>query len=269
MPQGLRSMNTPAWALMGLMAGFLFLASLAHAGAPSPAAATHPTVVDRAPSWASLNVAQQQALMPMKRDWASIDPNRKQKWLEVAAKFPSMPADERERVQARMAEWARLTPNERAGARLQFRDTRRLPADERQARWQAYQALTPEERSKLAQRAKPVAKAASAGEAATKPRNMADAALAASAANRKRNLVTPTLATGPTRAVAPAVLQARPGATTSTISTRSTPPSHHQPGLPKIAATRDFVDPATLLPRKGPQGAAVRAAASADPTQQP
>jgi hypothetical protein len=250
---------------MGLLAGVLLSLSPAHAATPAPAAPS--AVIDRAPSWASLTVAQQQALLPLQRDWASIEPNRKQKWIELAAKFPTMPADERLRVQARMADWARLTPNERAGARLQFQETRRLPAEERQERWQAYQALTPEERSNLAQRAKPPTVKAPTGvpEGAAKPRPAADAT---GAANRKLNIVTPTLATT-SRSVAPAVVQARPGATTTTMSIRSAPPPHHQPGLPKIAATPGFVDPATLLPRKGPQGAAVRAAASADPAEQP
>jgi hypothetical protein len=37
---------------------------------------------------------------------------------------------------------------------------------------------------------------------------------------------------------------------------RAQPPAHQQTGLPKIAATPGFVDPVTLLPRRGPQGAA-------------
>jgi hypothetical protein len=217
---------------------------------------------DRSPSWASLTPAQQQALAPLQRDWASIDTNRKQKWLEVATHFPAMPADERARVQQRMAEWARLTPAERANARLQFQEARRLPAEERQARWQAYQALPDDERKKLAQSAKPAAKAASAADSAQKAR------AAAEPNNAKRNMVVPATNT-PGRTVAPTVVQAKPGATTTTMSTRVAPPPHHQAGLPKIAATPGFVDPATLLPRRGPQGAAVRAAASADPSQQP
>lgn len=266
MQQGLRSTNLAACALIGAVVGGLLLCSLSPvAYAASPASAAPAAVVDRKPSWASLTVAQQQALLPLQRDWASIEPNRKQKWIVVASKFSAMPADERLRVQTRMADWARLTPNERAGARLQFQETRRVPAEERQERWQAYQALTAEERSTLAQRAKPVAKAASGAENAAQARTVADAA---SAGARKPNLVTPTVATT-TRSVAPAVVQARPGATTTTMSTRIAPPLHHQLGLPKIAATPGFVDPATLLPRKGPQGAAVRAAVSADPAEQP
>lgn len=183
---------------------------------------------DHRPSWASLTPEQQQALAPLKRDWSLIETNRKQKWLEVAARLPKMPADERARVQARMNEWAQMTPSERGRARQQFQEASQLSAEERQARWQAYQALPADEKHQLVQRAKPGGKVPVAADP-----------------------------------------KAKPGATTTTLTTRATPPPHHQPGLPKIAATPGSVDPATLLPKRGPQGAAVRAATSSDPTRQP
>jgi hypothetical protein len=217
------------------------------------------------PTWASLSPAQQQALAPLQKDWPQIEPNRKQKWLEMSARFPSMPADERQRVQARMAEWARLTPAERANARLHFQEARQVPAEERQARWEAYQALPEEERRKLALHAKPASQPASAAASATRPRLFG----ASEPAAGKRPAGAAPLATTATRPVAPIVVQAKPGATTTTLSTKAPTPSHSQPGTPKIAATPGYVDPTTLLPRRGPQGAAVRAAASADPAGQP
>lgn len=210
------------------------------------------------PSWPALSPAQQQALAPLRRDWSSIDPVRKQQWLEVSARYPSMPAAERARVQQRMADWARLTPAERARARMQYQEVRQLPAEERQARWQAYQALPEEERKTLAQRARPGVRPAPA--TAAKHRRPDTA---------KRNMVE-THAAAPKRAVAPTVVQAKPGATTRSMTTRVAPPAHNQAGLPKIAATPGFVDPATLLPRRGAQGAAVHSAAAAtDPAVQP
>jgi hypothetical protein len=237
-----------------LMAGVVSLAafcgSLAAAGSAAEPAG--------GPAWAALSPAQQQALAPLQRDWASIEATRKQKWLEVSARFPSMPPDERARVQERMAEWARLTPAERARARMQFQEARQLPAEERQARWQAYQALPEEERKTLAQRGGPTATPSSTA-AARDPR--LDGA--------KRTMVQ-SQAAPPKRAVAPTVVQAQPGATTTSMATRVAPPAHNQAGLPKIAATPGFVDPATLLPRRGPQGAAVRSAVAAtDPAAQP
>jgi Protein of unknown function (DUF3106) len=236
--------------------GGWMLTAAAMAATPTATAA----VVDRSPTWASLNPAQKQALSPLQNDWASIDPNRKQKWLAVAARFPTLPADERLRVQQRMTEWTRLSPAERDKARLQFKEARQVPADERQAKWQAYQALPEAERQSLAQRAQPTPKTGAAVTSIA-PKT----ALAGSDGAAKRNLVQAPNA-DQVKPVAPLLVQARPGATTSNISTRPPRPSHSQPGLPKIAATPGYVDAATLLPKRGAQGAA--AANAADDTAQ-
>ncbi|MDO9074894.1 MAG: DUF3106 domain-containing protein [Rubrivivax sp.] len=214
------------------------------------------SAAEQGPSWASLTPAQRQVLTPLQRDWNNIDLSQREKWVEVAAKFPTMPADERLRLQARMAEWARMTPTQRANARLQFQEVKRLPAEERQERWKAYQALSPEERDRLTQRARPAARGAPAAQARTAP----------DADTGKRNIVGAPAA-APARVVAPTVVQARPGATTKTMTTRTAPPMHNQTGLPKIAATPGFVDPDTLLPQRGPQGAAVRTAPPAERTR--
>ena len=222
--------------------------------AAQPVAAT-------APSWTVLTPAQKQALAPLEREWGSLDAQRQSKWLAVAAQFPSMPADERARLHARMAEWARLTPTERSRARLQYQDARQLSANERQAKWQAYQALSEDDRHALAQKARPAARPASS------PAQLAVAKPAASGS--KQNVVQASTAPR-TGAVSPTAQQVRPGATTTPISARALPPTHNQAGLPKIAATPGFVDPSTLLPQRGPQGAAVRSAAVAsEPAAQP
>ena len=212
------------------------------------------------PAWAGLTAVQKQALSPLEREWGSLDSHQQSKWLVLAAGFSSMPVAERTRLHTRMAEWTSLTPVERSRARLQFQDARQVPANERQAKWEAYQALSEDERRALAQKAKPAARPASAPSrtAAVKP--------AASAG--KQNVVQTTAAPR-SRAVSPTSQQVRPGATTTTITTRTPPPTHNQAGLPKIAATSGFVDPSTLLPKRGPQGAAVRAAAASEPAQQP
>jgi hypothetical protein len=146
-----------------------------------------------------------------------------------------------------MAEWARLTPAERGRARLQFQETRQISAEDRQASWQAYRALPDDERRELALRAKkPQPKAAAPAEAR------------ASGAAPKRNVVNATARQATVRTVAPTLVQAKPGATTSLLTAKNAPPTYQQSGLPKIAATSDFVDPNTLLPQRGPQGAAVQ-----------
>jgi hypothetical protein len=58
----------------------------------------------------------------------------------------------------RMRDWVALSPQERAQARLNFAKTaevaRELSAAEKLAKWQAYQALSPEQKQKLAEQAK-------------------------------------------------------------------------------------------------------------------
>jgi hypothetical protein len=151
-------------------------------------------------------------------------------------------------VQARMHEWVKLTPKERNQARIQFQDSRRLStSDERKARWDAYQALSPEERQALADRA-----------AQRKERRAAASTPRRTERDQKQNIVPNTLATlPPPKLLAPAVVQANPGATTTLMSQKPNPPLHQQVGLPKIATSPSFVDPNTLLPRRGPQGAGV------------
>ncbi len=209
------------------------------------------------PAWATLTQQQQKVLAPLKKDWAQIETHRRLKWLEVAARYPKLPGDEQQRLQARMTEWVRMTPAQRSTARQQFQEARNLPDEQRQALWAAYQALAPEERARLAQNAKPATRAAVAAEAAA-------SSMPSAAGTAKRNIVRAPAPT-PTKTVTPGVQQARPGATTTPINARAAPPPHHQPGLPKIAATPGFVDRATLLPQRGPQGAAVSAASASAP----
>ena len=191
-------------------------------------------------AWQALTNTEKQVLAPLEHDWATLEANRRQKWLEVAARFPAMSAEERARVQERMAEWARLTPAQRTQARMQFQEVRQLPAQERNAKWQAYQALSEEEKQKLALRAKPAGKAAAVETSAPgKPNPGHPGNVMGSAASG---------ASG--RAVAPIVVQARPGATTTTMTAKLPTPRHSHPGAPKIAATATDVNPATLLPRR-------------------
>jgi len=246
---------------------FFVAATLARATDPTvrtvaeaaPASAARST----GPAWAKLTPAQQSALAPLQRDWGSLDADRKAKWLEVAARFPALAPDDRNRIQARMTDWARMTPAERGRARQLFQEARQIEPESRQQRWDAYQALPADQRRALAERSAPAA----SGTRAAKPESRV--ATAASAPEGKRNLVSVN-ATNPTpaRPVSPTAVQAKPGATTTLMSQPATPPAHHQPGMPKIAATEGFVDRSTLLPQRGPQGAAMRgdSAASAAKT---
>ena len=230
------------------------LATQAQTGSVPAAPKTSIQATDGA-SWSSLSPSQKSALKPLEREWDRIDASRKTKWLEIANKFPTMPAAEQARIQTRMADWAQMTPKDRGQARMNFKEAQQVPAQERKARWEAYQALPPEQQKQLAARATPV------------PRKPTPADTQADASATKKSNVVPNSSYAPRpKAVAPTVSQASPGATTNLITKRPSPPPHQPSGLPKIAVTSGFVDQATLLPKRGPQGAATRSAAASAPT---
>lgn len=209
--------------------------------------------------WRDLKPAQQASLKPLEQEWAVIDAPSKQKWLQLAGSFPKMSALEQSRVQARMADWTKLTPLERGKVRLNFREAAQLPSQDRQARWDAYQALSPEQKRQLAARAAPVS--AIGSESARKSADRGDKPLRDPSQTKSNIVPNPALANRP-NAIGPTVVRASPGATTTAISKRPAPPSHQQAGMPKIAATSEFVNKETLLPKRGPQGAATHSGPS-------
>lgn len=213
------------------------------AAAPS----VSPAFAATGPSWSSLTATQRAALAPLERDWPQIDEQRKQKWLEIAARYPSLPVAERQRLHERMTEWSRLTPAERARARLSFQQAKQLPKPERQARWEAYKALPAEQRRALAE--------SGTAKLTDRPR---PAAASAAAAATSGSVAGPAHAPRPVavRPVAPTIVQAKPGATTTPVNRIA--PAASQPSTPgraKIAASPSQVDRHTLLPRVGPQSA--------------
>lgn len=201
-------------------------------------------------AWSALRPNQQSALRPLEGEWDRIDATRKNKWLEIANKFPSMSAAEQARIQARMTDWTKLTPRERSQARLNFREVQQVPAPERKAKWDAYQALPPDQQQQLAARAAPAGRKASAP--------------TASLSAKSNTVPNPAHAPRP-KAIAATVVQAQPGATTNLITKRPSPPAHQKAGMPKIAVAPGYVDQLTLLPKRGPQGAATRSAAASAP----
>jgi hypothetical protein len=49
-----------------------------------------------------------------------------------------------------MREWAALSPQQRTAARLNYADAKQLLQEDKKAKWEAYQALSPEAKQKLA-----------------------------------------------------------------------------------------------------------------------
>ena len=107
------------------------------------------------PTWKELTPAQQTSLKPLAANWSGIGEGQKRKWLAVSKNYPALPAPEQAKLHSRMTEWASLSQQQRSQARLNFAETKKLSPDEKAANWQAYQALSPEDRQKLAANASP------------------------------------------------------------------------------------------------------------------
>lgn len=174
----------PAAALTGLLLVAAWAPALSHAqqpgavtteamGAPPARTASAPgrsgsaagapprTKSPTSPPWVELTPPQQQALGPLAATWSTISEAQKRKWLVLSKNFGSLSAEEQAKLHSRMTEWAALSPQQRTLARLNFAQTQRLSSDDKKAKWEAYQALPPEEKSKLAaSAAKPPAAAA-------------------------------------------------------------------------------------------------------------
>lgn len=127
-----------------------------NASKPAAAMATSDT-------WLSLNPKQKISLAPLEKSWNSLSEGQRRKWLAIAESYPSLGHEGQEKLHSRMVEWAALSPKDREAARLNFAQSKVIAKSDRTANWEAYQALSPEEREKLAQgaKAKPVGAAVS------------------------------------------------------------------------------------------------------------
>jgi len=109
------------------------------------------------PAWSDLSTPQQQALKPLSKLWPTMTAAHKRKWLAVSQNFVQLSDQEQITIQSRMQEWAALSPQQRSAARLNYAGAQQLPSEDKRAKWEAYQALSPEEKQKLAaQQSRPV-----------------------------------------------------------------------------------------------------------------
>jgi hypothetical protein len=115
-----------------------------------------------------LTPPQQQALAPLAGTWPTISEAQKRKWLVISQSYARLPASEQTKLHSRMTDWVALSPQQRVQARLNFAETKQLAPDEKKAKWEAYQALPPEQKRKLAAGAASAAKPPSTA-AAVKP----------------------------------------------------------------------------------------------------
>ena len=213
---GLVARISAGWLCAGalLLSLPLSAATPAQPGASGPAAAHAPAKGARVaqaakretqPSWTDLGPEQRAALQPLAGTWATLSEAQKRKWIAMSRNFGRMAPEEKAKLHSRMNDWVMLSPQQRAQARLNFGETRKIPADDRKAKWEAYQALSPEEKRKLAAganaRTPPTA-------AAVKP---VPAQRLANVPRRDRGAKSPRIASGPADEPQPASPAGAPG----------------------------------------------------------
>ena len=132
---------------------------VANKNAASLAAKAAPPVSASKPLWADLTPPQQQSLKPLAATWNAISEPQKRKWLEISKNYPALAPADQATMHSRMNEWVAMSPQQRAAARLNFAKTKelskQLTPDEKKAKWETYQALSPEEKAKLVAKATP------------------------------------------------------------------------------------------------------------------
>jgi hypothetical protein len=178
--------------------------------------------------WGSLTAQEQSSLTPLAQQWPTMDASARERWLRVAQRLPRMPAADQARVQARMRAWAAMPPQQRGQARLNYERAQDLTPAQRKARWQAYQALSPQQKQALALQARQDrrrargdaalggARAQAMAEHATQHTGTALAQTAAAQSGTAKADAAPATAQGG-QVVTPTVVRSRHGATTRLI----------------------------------------------------
>lgn len=197
--------------LLGL-ACLLALSSTVFAQTQKPAVPASAAVAGKAvasgPGWSQLTPLQQKALAPLASSWnISMSEAQKRKWLEISRNYSALTPEDQATLNSRMNEWVALSPQQRAQARLNFGKTkelsRQLTPEEKKARWEAYQALSPEEKEKLAARASPKPAGAATAVKPVAPQKLATVPVQAASrpALKPAPKITPSPSTPPTSPV--------------------------------------------------------------------
>ena len=100
--------------------------------------------------------------------WQAL--SKRQKWLTLSKNFFQLSDEEQMTLHSRMREWAALSPRQRSQARFHFNTTQSLSSQDKRAQWEAYQALSDQEKHTLSSGPKPPAKSAARSFAAPSTR---------------------------------------------------------------------------------------------------
>ncbi|BEP61920.1 hypothetical protein GmRootV213_24740 [Variovorax sp. V213] len=202
------------------------------------------------PYWSELTAEQQQALQPLASHWHTLNAGHKRKWLALSRNYANMSADDRTTLHSRMIEWAALSNQQRAQARLNFAEVKRVPADERKAKWEQYQALSEEEKRRLAERAPPKPRGAAIPVRPVPAQKLVTVpAVTPAGQHTPRIMLAPPPSAVPATAPAAAVMVASPPERVPAIV--SAPPSSSTSGTalqPVPAEAQVLVPPAAPVP---------------------
>ena len=168
--------------------------------------------VETGPGWETLTTPQKLALYPLAERWALISEAQKRRWLALAANFSALPEEEQAKFHDRMTDWASLSAQQRNQARLNYAVTNRLARDDKRAQWEAYQALSDEEKRALAARAAPKPKGAATALHPVSPKKLAQVPAATQANPSRPNApkIPPVLDHSAPRVAAPVTPTAPP-----------------------------------------------------------
>ena len=100
-------------------------------------------------AWRQLTPMQRQALAPLGAQWSALTAQQQNKWLAISKNFTQLAVADQITMHARMADWVDLSPQQRNLARLNFNQLQSLPKEDKKAKWEAYQALSTEEKRLL------------------------------------------------------------------------------------------------------------------------
>ncbi len=141
----------------GLQAQPVAPAAVAAAARPAASAASAAAAARAVshPTWNELTPAQREALQPLAGNWHSLSEGHKRKWIALSRNYPTLPPAEQAKLHSRMTEWSALSPQQRSQARLNFAEAKQLSPAEKKAKWEAYQALSEDEKKRLAAGAAP------------------------------------------------------------------------------------------------------------------
>ena len=134
-------------------------------------------------AWQQLTPKQKQALAPLGAQWGALTAQQQNKWLALSTNFTQLSVADQVTMHERMADWVALSPQQRNLARLNFNKLQNLPKEDKKAKWEAYQALSAEEKRLLAAGAKALPKNAAPTAKPLEPHRQVQTPVKSSAGN--------------------------------------------------------------------------------------